>query len=299
MGKEVYESQRGALNVFKVEDVCAVVVLYNCDRVILHNVKSLVTQAGHILLVDNGSLPTSLGYIRAIPSGNPISFIHNPSNLGIAEALNQGLAFASSRNFKLILTMDQDSVLSPGCVQGMLDALNARPGLASVGPVYGTSSAGSLGPKYKKVNALITSGNLTLVEAALKVGGFKKELFIDQVDLAFSLDLQDHGYGLVKVLNSFMLHAIGEHEGRNVGSMRYEVRSHSPLRHYYIFRNNIYILRNYFFRHPLICLKNQILLLRYCVMFVLAHSEKGEKMAMMLKGLQDGFVGRYGQFHNN
>ena len=278
--------------VYKTEDVCAVIVSYNCDKVINENINALKKQVGRILIIDNASTIISKNILSA---NEGILIIYNEFNEGIGRALNQGLDFAQKNNFKLLLTMDQDTVLCENAVQKMIDVLNVDTSIVSVGPVYQTDETSTLNLQYVKVTYLITSGNLTCVDSAISAGGYNEELFIDSVDFDFALTLQEKGNRIAKVQNAHMKHFIGEKEKAKFLFLEFEVQSHSPLRHYYIYRNHIYIMKKYFFKYPVFCCKKQIISMLYLFQLLLVQTQKKEKILMIIKGAKDAIRNNYGK----
>ncbi|WP_255465934.1 glycosyltransferase [Adlercreutzia sp. ZJ242] len=227
-------------------DICAVIISFNCDDM-EKTVESLISQCGCILIVDNGSKDDYLAHIRRVASSYNVGLIELGENLGQAAALNIGCEAAERAGFPLMLTMDQDSVLCDGCVQELLAGIEK--GYASVGPNY---CGKALRKRFTDVRYLITSGNLVKVEAMRGAGGFTEELFIDSVDFDFSLKLRKQGYNLAMAKNAMMVHSIGD---RTEGLPGHTILGHSVERHYYIARNQRYILYRYFAFDPVFCIK--------------------------------------------
>ena len=101
----------------------------------------------------------------------------------MAQRLNEALVWADNNGYRLLLMMDQDTVLLDGCVEKMLFVMNQDERYASVGP----NRKHKLTHGFKETTYLITSGNLVVIQAAKKAGGFMSDLFIDLVDIEFSL----------------------------------------------------------------------------------------------------------------
>jgi rhamnosyltransferase len=283
---------------FRKEDVLSVIITYNCNNLIHKNVNYLYNQVGHILIIDNNSNKLSKEIIKELLERKNVTIIFNKQNYGLSYALNQGLNFASQHNYKLILTMDQDTILLDDAVNEMIKALSINNKLVSVGPIYNNKINQRKGNEnlYQEVNYLITSGNLTYVESALKAGGFNEKLFIDSVDFDFSLSLRGKGGKLAKVNNAYMKHAIGESEKIKFLIFTIKIQSHSPLRHYYMYRNHYYIIKKYLLKYPLFCIKKEIFSLVYFLKLLLFHSNKKEKINMIFKGVKDAVLNRYGKY---
>ncbi|SHM59401.1 glycosyltransferase family 2 protein [Gracilibacillus kekensis] len=279
------------------KNICAVIVSYNCDDFIIKNIKSLSNQVEKILIVDNGSTKESKQILFTLQEQFKIKIIENEKNMGIAFALNQGLDFAQKQGYKLLLTLDQDSSLQSNAVLRMLDIMNENSQVISVGPNYKPFKKENAN-RYKYVKYLITSGNLTYVSNALYVGGYNNKLFIDGVDFDFSFKLLNQGYKLVTSEYSHMTHNLGEPVIKRILSKKIKITDHRPLRHYYMFRNNIYIFRKFFHALPIICIKKQIFISFYFWKVLILHPNKKSNIEMIIRGIKDGLqnkLGKYGE----
>jgi rhamnosyltransferase len=278
-------------------DICAVMVSYNCDSSIVENIEALLDQVEQVLIVDNGSNTRSLSIIKTQIDNNRVEVIYNQKNMGIAFALNQGLNYAKNNNYKLLLTMDQDSTLCNHSVQKMLNVLNSNPKIVSVGPNYNSICPLNDLQEYKLVDYLITSGNLTYVEKAHEINGYNNELFIDGVDFDFSLSLRNKELNLALVYEAYMNHNLGTDEERNFVFFKLKINTHSPLRHYYMFRNHYYIIKKFFLTTPKFCIKKEINLWIYFWKVLLLQPAKKNNLGMILKGIYDSVRRRkYGEF---
>lgn len=234
---------------YSKNDISAIIISYNGEN-IKDVITSLLPQVAHIVIVDNGSEENFLQFIREYDENDTFSIIYNGENKGQAEALNQGWIKAKKLGYKLVLTMDQDSILASDCVEHLVSGVNA--GFISVGPNYLNKEFYG---EYKKVRYLITSGNLIVLDSLIAVNGFDSRLFIDSVDFDISLRLRNDGSKLAVVKNARMRHAIGDIHINENGQEIYE---HSITRHYYIARNHYYIIRKFFWVDPIFCIKKMI-----------------------------------------
>lgn len=80
-----------------------------------------------LMVVDNGSSDGSLELLRE----RGVPHVSLPSNVGFAAAVNLGAARTSA---PAVLALNADTVLEPGCVGRLADALAADPGLGGVQP---------------------------------------------------------------------------------------------------------------------------------------------------------------------
>lgn len=80
-----------------------------------------------LLVVDNGSGDGSVEYLER----EGVSHLALPSNVGFAAAVNLGVRRTAAPS---VLVLNADTVLEPGCVGALLDALRADPTLGGVQP---------------------------------------------------------------------------------------------------------------------------------------------------------------------
>lgn len=80
-----------------------------------------------LLVVDNGSSDGSVAYLEE----EGVPRISLPSNVGFAPAVNLGAARTAA---PAVLVLNVDTVLEPGCIGALLQALDADPALGGVQP---------------------------------------------------------------------------------------------------------------------------------------------------------------------
>lgn len=272
-------------NMYDKNSVLAVIVSYNCTEIIKENVASLFGQTGEILVIDNGSGEDSLKILNDLRISGFCKTMLCDCNEGIPVRLNQALEYAVNKGYELLLTMDQDTVLDKAAVSMLLEVLNIDNSVVSVGPRRGNKR---LNEKYYYKDYLITSGNLVKISAIKEVGGFKKALFVDMIDIDISLSLRKHGYKLAIANEAQMKHKVGEIEERTILGMRYRYLSHSPDRFFFIYRNTIIINRLYYKDFKAFCLKLDFFkLLDFIRIFF--ENDRKNKFNKALAGIKAGF----------
>lgn len=276
-------------------DVFAVMVTYNPDRSVIDNVAALLNQVAEVLIIDNGSNVQTMGYLIEISKKERVSIIYNNNNKGIAYALNQGLAEAKSKNFKLFLTIDQDSTLHKNCIESMIKVMNDNDGLISVGPNYHNKGP-IANDVYNEVDVLISSGNLTYTDLAVSSGGYTNKLFIDSVDFDFSLTLKQNGGKLARVYDARMDHKLGELIEVRISKLHFFLTMHSPLRHYYMYRNHYYIMKKFIYKYPKFCIKKELVMWKYFVEVIMLHPCKKENFQMILKGVKHAIQDKFEEY---
>ncbi len=119
----------GFRSVSSAGSVAVVVPSWDSAALLPRCLDSLADQGAEleVLVVDNGSRDRSVPYLRE--RGTP--FVSLPENVGFAAAVNLGVARVEAG---AILALNADTVLEPGCVGMLLEALEAEPSLGGVQP---------------------------------------------------------------------------------------------------------------------------------------------------------------------
>ncbi len=242
-------------------EVCAIVVSYQPDLSRLQALlQNLVLQAQAVLLVDNGSHMQPQLQDLAQQCGAHALLL--PQNIGLAAGFNRGIAWAQARGASHVLLSDQDSAPSPPMLRQLL-ATEARllaqgVPLAALGPAFVDVKTGRIGDvigperwytrrkhhaevdKLMRAAYLISSGQLIRTSVLQQVGNMHEEFFIDGVDIEWCLRAASLGLQCFCVCDAVMQHDLGEAVSQ-VGQR--QIALHSPLRHYYIVRNSVLMLR--------------------------------------------------------
>lgn len=220
----------------------AVVVWYNPTPEQCESVHSYMDAVEHVIIVDN-SLEDNLSLAQTLPHGL-YTYLPLKENKGIATALNIGCRTAIERGAQWVMTMDQDSRWNPEQLQQYIALANAYPQLEQTGvisPRQNYSDHIRRYPQtYEEKIAVMTSGCLLAVSGYTAVGGFRDELFIDEVDNEYCMHIRSIGMQVVVVNDAILDHRLGELRTiRFLGIWRKEYIDHEPSRFYYITRNNL------------------------------------------------------------
>lgn len=238
--------------------IYAIVVTYNPEvDLLLKQNSSLISQVDGIVYVDNNS---STRTFFELLNGDSNHFIFNKKNLGLAKAQNQGIDEARKNGADFVLLFDQDSVPPAGFVDGLMKCYHENietNRIALVGPAIrnmvtdskvdnkgvvfrGLSIKRLKVDKATEVSYCIASGSLIPLSVLDDVGVMEEKLFIDGLDLEWCLRAKSKGYKIYQTNNTYLDHCLGD------GSTD-RIKSHSPIREYYIMRNSIWMIKqNYF-----------------------------------------------------
>lgn len=254
--------------------VAAIIVTYHPDQDFSQRLAALLAQLTRVVIVDNGSEESCLSPLRPyLTDDNRVTIHRNETNLGIATALNQGFRMLIAEGYRWLLTLDQDSIPAAGMVAALCERLRADPDpsrIAMVGasrrdPVSPGAEHLWVRPKtgfpfFERVDCnslndggttvVITSGTLTSTAVFEEIGPFRDELFIDLVDIEYSLRALRAGYRIVGACDANLVHRIGATRTRPVLGIPIVVTHHAPVRRYYLFRNSTILMGEYFRVYP-------------------------------------------------
>ena len=296
--------------------IIAVVVTYhprwNDLRALL---QATLPQVDRIIVIDNGSNVASINEITDFANDHPIELHCLGQNYGIATAQNRGVTLAKAHGAKYAVLFDQDSLPTPDIVKKLLEASISKEAsgikVSAVGPFYEDprrlvpsrpfvslqglrlvlqNNQGS--EDIIPVSYLIASASLLSIDAFDAVGPMNDELFIDCVDIDWGLRARQLGFQSFGVRDALLQHNLGEEILFIFGK---SFCFHSPLRHYYQFRNGLWL-----YRQPYLSCSEKIggygrLLKRFiaCALFFKPHKEN---LSMMFKGVAHGIAGRLGKY---
>ena len=287
----------------------AVVVFFHPDSACVARVNRL-SAIIHCVVIDNTPSP---GSREELGLASEITYLPNGENLGIATAINLGIANLIDEGYRAAFLFDQDSEPPTQMLEALPDLLGKlnqdSVGVALVGPAYDDTRLGGVAPfiRFKPwmlerivpagqalidVDFLITSGSCLDLRCWNSIGPMDETLFIDFVDVEWCLRAKRVGYRILGVPWIRMRHELGSEPVRVFGR---PYPMHSPLRHYYLFRNAIALMRRPdlpFSWKSTELMKLPVRLLIYSLM----PAQKMEHLTMALRGLYDGWSGRLGRF---
>ncbi|MGA3085872.1 MAG: glycosyltransferase family 2 protein [Thermodesulfobacteriota bacterium] len=296
--------------------VGAVIVIYLPEQEVLDRLlRTLAGQVAYMAVVDNGAMESTRSFLQGLAAEWPsLEIFSQRQNVGVAAAHNVGIARIRTRGCTHVLLLDQDSIPAPDMVEKLLQAClkleSEGKRVAAVGPglryprTDDTSffvRFGWLGLKHIycdqldktpiPVDFLISSGSLIPIAALDQVGGMDEQFFIDHVDTEWFLRAASLGYRTYGLGEARMEHSLGKGAAIRLwlGRWRY-IAIHSPLRHYYMFRNSTLLYRRNY--APWKWIFPDLIRLILIFFFFLAMSpERIEHGRMMLKGFWDGIRG--------
>jgi rhamnosyltransferase len=286
---------------------CVLVTYHPKEPVLREVLDSISHQATGVIVVDNTE-----GFEPPLEVG-AAQYLRLGQNLGIAAAQNKGIALALSQGADYIWLSDQDTLYPSGFVSEMLSCAatcKAR-GIpfAALAPAFLDTLAGRVRPFIRHspfirafiptpgpnaVSDAIASGTLIPSGAMHTVGLMQEDLFIDWVDIEWCWRARNiHGLQIIGVGDVLIQHALGD------GMVAFGGRTitiRSPIRHYYITRNAVYLAIHS--SAPTAPIRIQITLraLMWTLGYpIVAPSRKWDHLRACCRGLWHGLIKRMGR----
>ncbi len=290
--------------------VVAVIVIYQPQAEIISAlINAISPQLAHVVVIDNGSSDEMKRMLAAFD----IVYLDQGGNQGLAAGFNSGIRWALDNAASHVILFDQDSLPSPALVAGLLAAerrlLDRLIEPAAVGPVYSDVKSNAIAPiigfehyytkkkytpdfdDYIEAGYLISSGQLIRCAILEKVGWMRADLFIDAIDIEWSLRARHRGYRSFGIAGVTMRHNLGDQTIQIAGATK---SIHGPLRHYYIIRNALLLCRS-----AEIALSWKIMeflkTVRRLVAYAIFCDKPLQHIKWMARGIRDGLVGRAGK----
>ncbi|MGY3901497.1 rhamnosyltransferase [Aeromonas lusitana] len=242
------------------ENIIAILVTYNPEIGVLSScISSICAQVTKVVIIDNAS--SNVSEMSALIAKYDNVFIDLLSeNIGLASAQNKAITISKQFKASRVILFDQDSVIEDGFISKLVVAekelIKGNKLVAAIGPSFFDPVSGKTypatiyrGPLIERVRLsdkpieatfIIASGCLIRTEVLDDIGLMLDELFIDYIDVEWSLRARSKGYSVFIAPQARMAHTIGD---RRLSILGRTISVHSPLRRYYLVRNSFLMLR--------------------------------------------------------
>ena len=282
--------------------ICAVIVSYEPSQSITRLINSIKPQVDEVIIIDNSSQSNQSKEILKSLENQQIKVIYNDKNYGIAKALNRGVIYAVSKEYKWVLTLDQDSEFYQDTYHLLLagyEKFKNKEEVMLIAPkaverisiqTESKQLPNTENIHWKKSMLNLTSGSLIKTEAFNHIGFFEEKLFIEQVDNDFCYRLCKKGYVIKIAENITFIHELGNASKK----LFFTLRNHNPKRKYYLARNSVYIFKQHFFYAPYTTTRYLLggTILGW-LKILLFEQNKTSKIGSGIKGFVDGILNRY------
>ncbi|MFA6598895.1 MAG: glycosyltransferase family 2 protein [Ignavibacteriaceae bacterium] len=272
-------------------------ILYNPNEEVITNILTYLDQIELLYIVDNSE---TIGLIpNKLKDYSKIKFVDNFGNIGIAAALNKAANQAIEDNYDILLTMDQDSRVSENLVEEMIKQFerNDKIGILSPFVIHKNNPLRPPTQELESITVAITSGCTIRLSMYKEIGGFDEKLFIDYVDIDYSLRMLSRGYKIFQLNNTSIYHKLGDIKKRKFLFKIFFPTNHPPVRIYYRTRNRFWVYKRYKELFPEFIKQDKRNFLKELVKILLFEKEKLNKYYMVLLGYRHCRKNRFGKFN--
>ncbi len=230
-----------------------VVVLYNPDVEVYHNISKYIDCLDKLYVIDN-SKEIKCEIVNKIKSldVNKIAYIAKGTNIGLASALNIGINMAYNTGASWVLMMNQDSYIDKINLGMMKEYLenNQINNLAWVSARFEMPNEKFRPKKSITYSCMeIISGSIINSNIFKKAGPFIDKFYMDVIDHEYTMRLNKQGYIVLRLNYVEFKHKLGNCKIKE-GII---TCNYPPMRYYLIVRNNLYLNRMYKYDYPEIC----------------------------------------------
>ena len=280
--------------------VCAIFVIYHPQDDFYQHIRTIAAQVDEVVLVDN-----TPGHTEQLDQWMQDDFnlkiFSDGENKGIAKALNIGIAYAIENNYVFAITFDQDTEFSKNIVSELFkiyDSILPKETIGILAANYVDKRTGGVAFSgvaydYSEQKCVITSGSLMNLKNCREVGNFDERYFIDMVDYEYCYRLRKNGFKVYITQEPYMEQNIGHLEQRHF-IRDFVLSNHAPQRRYYIFRNSLKLVRDYFSFDfygcmTILCHYLPVTFIKTCFF----EKHKFENLKWILLGIFDFVTGNY------
>jgi rhamnosyltransferase len=284
------------------KDIAALVILYNYGVKCIENIRSYSNQVNVVYAYDNTedinkSRELEL-QLNTIPN---LVYINGHGNQGLSCAINKVGWMTIRKGYKWLVTFDQDSAAYENMVEKMdlfAQGFDNNDNIGIISPIIKEQELKYSQPvyPYSYVDWVIQSGAMHNLNTFKKIKGYDENIFIHQVDTDYCYRLTDNGYKIVRLNNAVLIHNVsdGEVKLKYLHGRKIYTNKFSPMRYYYIMRNNLYCLFKYRSKNKIFCAdlkRNTEILLQTWIL----EEKKGARARAMFYGLMDFMLGNMGK----
>lgn len=291
-------------------DICAIITTYRAEFCIVECVEKIIKQVAEVIIVDDGDSEHNVIKLKRWFGGNSkVTLWHQPTNSGIAAALNAGIKIVQKKGYEWVVTLDDDSIPDNDMVQKLCENLARIIGSQPIG-IIGMKPASNhcmkslpsqrcVSPPCLDKRGIITSGSLFSLSTFAEVGPFREEFFIDSVDYDFCMRARAKGFRVIQIQEYGFKHSLGQNEVFKFGPLIVNSISHTPARLSSTFRNSTILAKEYFWKDtPFSCavLLSQFRIIMRIIFF---QKNKTKKIYAIFLGLVAFFNHEMGKINTS
>lgn len=270
------------------------IVIYHPPKETIKNIKAISSSVKKIYIFDNSALKSDV--VEEILKLSHTEYISFNSNKGIGYPLNYIAQKATEEGFEWLLYLDQDSYFEADSFNKMIFAFEKQKeykkekvGIVSPLVIYDKNQIKDyeLSDSFKQIFITINSGSLFNLKILKKLGGVREDFFLDRIDFEYCLRLNKYGYYVLRYNNSILYHKLGDLKILRISGLQINVTNHPPERHYYMTKNAVDIVKNYFFDFPSHCFYEIKSIITDIIKIIFFEEKKYLKIKYIIKALTD------------
>jgi rhamnosyltransferase len=285
--------------------VCAIITTYSPKSCLVDCVNKILPQVAEIIIIDDGNSDENIEMLASWFSEiSKVTLWHQPTNAGIAAALNVGVNIAQKKGYMWMVTLDDDSLPADDMVERLCELYARIEGRRPIG-IIGMNRANEnlstaprarvTSPVWLNKRGIITSGSLFSIQTFLAVGPFREEFFIDSVDYDFCMKARATGFRVIQVQEYGFTHSLGQKESFQFFGFIIETVSHTPNRLYYAFRNSTVLAKEYLLTDPLFACATVLSQFETLFTVLFLQKNKKRKLYAIMMGYAHAIKGRMGK----
>jgi rhamnosyltransferase len=274
-----------------MSSVVAVVVVYKPDfEDFIASVKTYIDAVDKLLVWQNSSINDSQK-ARLQNLNSEIEFVGDGTNKGIGEALNYTFKYAKNKEYRYVLSMDQDSQWVN--VKQYLSSAKEKMqdgSIAIVGPCVKNYYSSEMAYTDPNPDFLITSGAVYNTDILVKNHGVKSKYVIDAIDEEICYRLKARGYTIARLVSDkyYLIQKFGKPTSGKFLWKTTQTSNYSAERYYYIARNHIWLSRERYVAADAKKAMRWSYAYAPLIKVLLFEKDKGKKMGKILKGIIEG-----------
>lgn len=272
-----------------MQNLAAIVVLYNNTSEVIDNIKSYIDDVKVIYCIDNSDKETHL-----LDEMKKVVYIPQYKNIGLAKALNLGCNRAIEDGADSLITFDQDTFCEKNTVKKLKDRLekdNDNVFVPNIKTIYRGNQAERIfsdeclmSEDDEVLDWAITSGTIMSTKTYINMQGFDDNLFIGQIDQDFCFRLKKNNKRILKLGDAYIYQELGNTTKVKIFSKTLHISNLSPFRYFYIFRNERYLRKKWGHEYKNYYVK----LYKYIISIIFFESNKLNKLKSCMEGFKCG-----------
>jgi rhamnosyltransferase len=298
------------VNLYRKEEVCAIIPTLYPDNQFAERLRHISDQVGGIVIIDDSGAFDTPEYFQAViqnmsnKTDIKIELLINKENTGQAASLNIGLKKAKELGFFWGLLLDDDSLVFDDLVSRLLkyykrikDTTGSRIGvIGMLGVPFGSivdENYKTIDSNWMRKRGIMTSGSFLCIDTFFQIGLFREDFIIDFVDYDFCLRAKQKGFWIYQIQEPGLWHRLGQNTQRE----HFYDNKYSMIRIYYSYRNGMVLIKEYILKDVLLTIAIIISQIEQFFKLLFLSKDKQRVFKIIIRAQSDGWFNRLGKYH--